>query len=77
MKFIDPYTADETELRLLQSEPVSFLVLGKSKSGKSEVSSFVFFCKMIFLACSAYRSRMGRQTHFRNHFDRKRNQLRL
>ena len=43
MKFIDPYTADETELRLLQSEPVSFLVLGKSKSGKSEVSPTFFF----------------------------------
>ena len=49
MKFIDPYTADETELRLLQSEPVSFLVLGKSKSGKSEVllKKILFFDKLV------------------------------
>lgn len=51
MKFIDPYTADETELRLLQSEPVSFLVLGKSKSGKSEVLfyKFLIFGKLFLI----------------------------
>ena len=41
MSFIDPYTLEETELKVLESEPVSFLLLGKPKCGKSEVAKFL------------------------------------
>jgi len=34
-EFIDPYSNEDTELKLLNSKPVSFLVVGKRRTGKS------------------------------------------
>jgi len=41
MTFVDPYTLEESELRVLQSEPVSFLIIGKPRCGKSEVARYI------------------------------------
>ena len=41
MTFVDPYTLEESELRVLQSDPVSFLIVGKPRCGKSEVARYI------------------------------------
>ena len=40
-KFIDSYSADAAELEVLTSKPVSFLILGKRKCGKTTVARYL------------------------------------
>merc|ERR1719234_2475304 len=39
--FIDSYSADKAELEVLTSKPVSFLILGKRKSGKTTLARYL------------------------------------